>query len=119
MPKFLIAPVLRATFPLRTKPKLVYQTADGETVPTKVWAVGRADSRGIKFEVVSSSRPGTNPIGHRWARPIAAMPTEAPQRTVVQVDIPATDEVGASNKTKGEVWSSYQKSIFDNLNPIG
>ena len=72
---------------------LVYQTADGETVPTKVWAVGRADSRGIKFEVVSSSIPGTNPIGHRWARPIAAMPTEAPQRTVVQVDIPATDEV--------------------------
>ena len=62
----LIATALRWQFYLiKDRHRTATKQADGETVPTIVRAVGRVDSRGIKFEVVSINRPGTNPIGHR------------------------------------------------------
>ena len=72
--------------------QLLYQTADGETGPTSA-VIRRVDGREINAEGVSTSRPGANPIGHGRTRPIAAKATEVPQRTVVQIDKPATDEV--------------------------
>ena len=55
--------------------------------------IGRANNRGIEVEVVSFSIPDASPVNSRDTRPTEAMDAEAPQRTVVQGDVPATDEV--------------------------
>ncbi len=72
--------------------QLVYQTADGETVVTIERAERRVGGTGIEFEVVSISR-GSRRVSNTRTRPIIAIDAESPQRTVVQVDEPATDEV--------------------------
>ena len=70
---------------------LVYQTADGETVPTNI-VTGRGNTWSIEVEAVSYSIPGTSPINSSNTRPTVAMDAEVPHSAGIESDVPATDE---------------------------
>ena len=97
---------------------LVYQTADGETVVTIVRAVWRVDTGDICVEAVSCSW-GSWGIAYTSTRPTASNNTEATYRTVVQVDVPATDEVVKGNLEIAIIFRTgrwVKKLIFINQN---
>ena len=75
---------------------LVRQTTDGETEPTIERAVRRVDATSIEIEVVTCQT--SRPIvvnGRSRSGPIVAIDAKIPDRTIITIDVPATDEVKA------------------------
>lgn len=69
----------------------------------------------MEFEVVSISR-GSRRVSNTRTRPIIAIDAEVPQRTVVQIDIPATDEVPGRLPDKNQSLGIEVNSVSQNHN---
>jgi len=57
------------------------------------WTAGRTRFCGIELKPVRASRV-SRLVGNTCTRPVVADGARVPHRTVVQMDMPATDEVG-------------------------
>ena len=75
-----------------TVPELVYQTADGESIPTDI-VIRRINTRSTEIKEVSSSIPNTISINCSNLRPTITIKTRVPQGCIIKVNVTATDEV--------------------------